>query len=164
MRRGRVGTAVIEQGVVPRAAYRQTGLGRKLVVESPEDLVRPAREGLVDVEARVRTVVGVGLWLPLVFVTPEEMHPALHDRAVDGLAHLLIRIGEDAVRDEVLGVELVAPEIARKRAGEAVRPGLGDGIHEHPGGSSVAGVKPVRDHLKLRNRIPAVAWLLAVRR
>ena len=126
--------------------------------------MRPARERLVDVEARVRTVVGVGLRLPLVFVTPEEMHATLHDWATEGPAHLLIRIGEDAVLDEIFGVELVAPEIARKRAGESIRPGLGDRIHEHPGGASVAGVKPVLDDLKLRNRIAAVTWLLAVRR
>ena len=92
------------------------------------------------------------------------MYPILDDRAAKGCAQLLVRIREDALGDKIRGVEFVATEIAPKRAGEDVRPRLGDRIHEHAGRAPLAGVKPVGDDLKLTDRVLVEARLLRVRR
>src|SRR4029077_9534941 len=87
---GAVSAAVIAESVVSRATHGQPRGGRKLIVQSSKDRVRVGREVLVDVEGRVRTVVGVGLRLPLESVAGEEMDPILDDRTAQGPAHLLI--------------------------------------------------------------------------
>src|SRR5262245_249997 len=163
MDRRAVRTAVIEEGVVPRTTHREPDGGRDLIVQSSKERVRVARELLVDVEGRVRTVVGEGLWLPLESIAAEEMDPIPDDRTAESPARLLIRIGQYALSDEVLGVELVAAEVATDGTEQRVRSRLGDGIHEHAGRTPLGGVEPVRDHLELRDRIPAESRLLSIR-
>src|SRR2546427_186697 len=70
--RGRI-SASIEEIVESRATYRQPCSGRKLIVHSPQHRVHTSREVHVNVEGRVWTVVGEGVWLMRVSITAEEM-------------------------------------------------------------------------------------------
>ena len=61
----------------------------------------------VGVEAPIRGCIRVGLRVALVFVVAEEMNLVFHDRAAEGPADLLIRIGKHAFCNRIRGVELV---------------------------------------------------------
>ena len=115
--------------------------------------MRTAREVHIDIEGRVWAVIGVSVRLPRVAIAAKEVCLVLFDRPAKGCAQLLIRIRQDAIGDKIRGVELVAAEIAAKRAGVDIRSRLGDGIHDHAGRTPLAGVKPVLDDLKLADRV-----------
>src|SRR5262245_14426228 len=145
--------AGVEEIVESRPTYRQPRSRRKLIVHSAQRRVHTSGEVHVNIEGRVWAVVGVGVRLMRVSVTAEEMYTILDDRAAKGSAQLLIRIGENALGDKIRSVEFVATEIAPERPRENIRSRLGDGIHKHAGRTSLAGVKPVRDHLKFGDRV-----------
>ena len=90
------------------------------------------------------------------------MQAITNDGAAHGRAELLIRVWQDPVENEVLGVELVVPEIAAQRTRERVGARLGDGIHHHTGRSPLRRVEAVGDDLELGNRVATDLGLLAV--
>src|SRR5262249_41003578 len=147
----------VKQIVVARGTHRQTGGGRKFIIQSPHELVYPARKVHIHIEGLVGTVIAKGLRLMLVFITGEKMNAVLYDRATQRSAQLLVRIGEHALRYKIGGVERIVAEISGERAGEDIRSRLGDRIHQHAGRAPLAGVKPVLDDLKLTYRVPAEA-------
>ena len=152
----------MEPGVVPGPARRQSRLRRDLVVDAPQRLVHAVGEREVHVERRIRRRVDECLWLALVLVGAEEVQPVPDDRAAQRAARLLVRVGKDALGDEVLRVELVVPEVAANRAGKGVCAGLGDRVHDHARGAPLRRVKPVGDDLELRDRVAAPVRLLVV--
>src|SRR5207249_2546834 len=99
MNRRAVGATVIEERVISRAAHRQPRAGCELVVESAEHRMGVAREVLVDVEGRIRTVVDEGLRFACEAVAAEEMDPIFDDWAARGTADLLIRIRQHTMGD-----------------------------------------------------------------
>src|SRR5262249_54828061 len=143
----------IEQIVESRAAHRQPGCRRELIVDSPQYRVRAAREVHIDIEGRVWAVICVSVRLPRVSIAAKEVCLVLFDRPAKGRAQLLIRKRQNFNGDKIRGVELFAGEIAAKRAGVDIRSPLGDGIPDHAGGTALAGVKPVLDDLKLADRV-----------
>src|SRR5262245_45008210 len=106
MCRGRTSAAErVEQIVVSRATHRQPRGARKLIVQSSHDLVYPGGKVHVDVERRIWTVIAVGLRLPLVFITAEEVHAVLNYRTAEGSAQLLIRIREYPLDHKIRSIE-----------------------------------------------------------
>jgi hypothetical protein len=117
----------------------------------------------IDVEKRIRAVVGERLRLALVLVVEEQVDAIAPDRAAIRRAQLLVRVREHPILDEVGGVEGVVPEVPRERAGRRVRARLGDGVDDHPHRAALRRIEPVGDELELRDRVAAETRLAEVR-
>jgi hypothetical protein len=146
--------------VVFRVAQLQVGSRRELHVAAHARRVLPPCPGQIDVEARVGAVEGHRLRLALELVIGKEVHAVLADRPAEGAADLLIRVRQDALLDEVSGVEAIVAEVAGERAGGPIRPRLGNRVDDHALRPALAGVEPVADHFELGDRVAAVAGLL----
>ena len=59
------------------------------------------------------------------------------------------------------GIEVVVAEVAAERPVEPVGTRLRDGIHLHARRPALRGIEPVRDELKLRDRVAAVHRLIS---
>ncbi len=81
------------------------------------------------------------------------------DRAAEGRAELLVRVGKHPVHDEVARVPAVAPKVTGGAAGERVGSRFGHGVDLHARRAALAGVEPVGDELELGDRVAAVVRL-----
>ena len=100
--------------------------------------------------------------VPLVLIRAEEQHLVLLQRTAQRAAHLLIRVRQNRLRDEVLGRQLGVAEVAVGAAGELVGAGLRDRVHLHPERSALRDVEHVGDDLEFRDSIAAQLRLGAV--
>ena len=91
----------------------------------------------------------------LVLVVHEEMNLVLPNRAPEREAGLLIRVRQDALGDEIGGIELVVAEIPVRRAPGRIRSGFADRIHHDAAGAALRHVESRGDHLELANRFAA---------
>ncbi len=85
-------------------------LGRELQVQPCHRLALTVQRRLVDVEARKGARERHRSRLTLDLVVPEEVSTVANDRPAKRGAHLLVRVGDDALLDEIGGVEAIVPE------------------------------------------------------
>ena len=97
----------------------------------------------------------------LVLVVREVVQLVQDDRPADSAAVLLVLVRDLRVEHRIVGIPAAVAEIADEGAGERVGARLGDRVHLHAGGAPLRCVEPVRDELKLPNRILAVPGLVA---
>ena len=88
-------------------------LRRQLHVEPHHRLALTVQRCLVDVEARKGARERDGSRLTLDFVVREEVSTVADDRPAKRAAHLLVRVGDDTLLDEIGGVEAIVPEETR---------------------------------------------------
>ena len=128
-------------------------LAAHLVIEAPETrLVRVlAGEGphLPGQERRLGDRSGQ---LGLVLERAKKVELVAHDRATERPADLFIRIGQNAFRDGIGGVQFVVTEKPEPRAIQVVRSGLRDGPHLNAGRPSFRDVEQLGDDLEFGNR------------
>ncbi len=108
-------------------------------------------------ERRWRRENGVRLVLP--FVRQEVVQLVADDRPADRGADLLIGVGQHAVGDEILGVQLVVAEEAVDGAIEVVGAGTRDRLHLDAERAALGDVEQVGDDLELGDRLAAEARL-----
>src|SRR5688500_11160657 len=125
---GRVEVVVL----IPR---RKMGLRRELRIESHHALGLTVLRQLVDVERWVGAREGDCPRLTLGLVLGEEVCAVAENWSAKRAAHLLIRVRQDALLDEVGGIEPIAAEETGERAAKRVGSGFGDGVRHHSGRS-----------------------------
>ncbi len=93
----------------------------------------------------------------------EEVHLVLDQRPADRAADLLVRIGQHAVGDEVLGVPLVVAEVAVDAAVVVVGARSRDRLHLDAERAALRNVEQVGDDLELGDRLAAELRLAEAR-
>ena len=139
----------------------QAGLRGELVVEAYAAQFLAVRALEIDVELRVRRVPDAGPRLALVLVVHEVVQLVSDERTTERRAELLIVDGLDSIQHRVVGVEFAVAEVTAEGTREAIATRLRDGVDLHAGRPALGCVEPVRDELKLRDRILAVPRLTA---
>src|SRR5205814_710635 len=107
------------------------------------------------VECRVGCREDERLRLSLVVVAAEVMNLILLDRAAEGPAQLLVRVGDYMLRDEIGRIQAVITKVAGEGSRRRVRARSRDGIHLDAARASLGGIEAVRDIFELADGIAA---------
>ena len=135
--------------------------GRQFIIQTHAGHLDARHRALRNIERRIRRVPDRCDRLVLVVEVAEEVHLVLADRTAEGRRPLLIRIRHDDVQHGIGLVELAVAEVAHEGSRRPVRPRLGDRVNLDAGRPALRRIEPVRDELKFRDRVLAVARLVA---